>query len=353
MTAQNTVHRYASRDLRTREAQAEIEKWDAWHACAGMSRTEAKRKYIEALIATMKEYASGTLESRELVGELEFVWGQIRNQSDGSGSGRGADNNSRSGSGGSGPEKRKSSSEEDEEGESPRRSGLKGLSGFGSASEARSKSKKSGSSNSRTRLRTRKEEIASDGTRLRVLSPMSPRNGSDVVEGRDADSLPADSDNEDAEPTQFPASRSSSSRLAALESQLRHLSTEIAALREQLSANNLLSSSTYSASPQYQRLRLHWKMFYRAISWLKYLAVFAVRQVLVGVAILGVLVLRERWLARKRGGMGKGERGKVEDWVRERWREWRGTLGAWRGWDGMLWWLGGFVRVVRGRIGGA
>jgi hypothetical protein len=46
-----------------------------------MSRTEAKRQYIEVLIQTMKVHAAGTVEARELVVELEFVWGQIRGQS--------------------------------------------------------------------------------------------------------------------------------------------------------------------------------------------------------------------------------------------------------------------------------
>lgn len=66
---------------REREARAEIEKWDAWHACAGLSRTEAKRQYVEVLIQTMKVYAAGTADARELVDELEFVWNQIRSQS--------------------------------------------------------------------------------------------------------------------------------------------------------------------------------------------------------------------------------------------------------------------------------
>lgn len=56
----------------------EQEKWDAWNANAGLSRTEAKRRYIETLIATMHRYASTTPEARELVGELEFVWDQVK-----------------------------------------------------------------------------------------------------------------------------------------------------------------------------------------------------------------------------------------------------------------------------------
>jgi acyl-CoA-binding protein len=38
----------------------EQEKWDAWDAQKGVSRTEAKRRYIEALIETMRRYASTT-----------------------------------------------------------------------------------------------------------------------------------------------------------------------------------------------------------------------------------------------------------------------------------------------------
>ena len=59
----------------------EQEKWDAWKANEGLSRTEAKRRYIEKLIETMHKYASNTPEARELVEELEFVWDQVKNNS--------------------------------------------------------------------------------------------------------------------------------------------------------------------------------------------------------------------------------------------------------------------------------
>jgi acyl-CoA-binding protein len=42
------------------ETIREQEKWDAWDAQKGVSRTEAKRRYIEALIETMHKYASTT-----------------------------------------------------------------------------------------------------------------------------------------------------------------------------------------------------------------------------------------------------------------------------------------------------
>lgn len=64
----------------------EQEKWDAWKENAGLSRTEAKRRYIEKLIDTMQKYASQTDEARQLVEELEFVWDQIKNNSQPSGS---------------------------------------------------------------------------------------------------------------------------------------------------------------------------------------------------------------------------------------------------------------------------
>jgi hypothetical protein len=51
---------------------------EAWHAQSGLSRTEAKRRYITTLIETMHKYASASPESRELVSELEFVWDQVK-----------------------------------------------------------------------------------------------------------------------------------------------------------------------------------------------------------------------------------------------------------------------------------
>lgn len=59
----------------------ELDKYDAWASNTGLSRTQAKRQYIETLIRTMHEYASSTPEARELVDELEFVWDQVRNNS--------------------------------------------------------------------------------------------------------------------------------------------------------------------------------------------------------------------------------------------------------------------------------
>lgn len=54
-------------------------KWDAWKQEEGLSRTEAKRRYILCLIETMRVHASGTPEARELLAELEYLWDQIKN----------------------------------------------------------------------------------------------------------------------------------------------------------------------------------------------------------------------------------------------------------------------------------
>lgn len=51
---------------------------DAWKQQNGLSRTEAKRRYITTLIDTMHKYASPSADSRELVSELEFVWDQVK-----------------------------------------------------------------------------------------------------------------------------------------------------------------------------------------------------------------------------------------------------------------------------------
>ena len=74
-------------DGNTDQAKKDQEKWDSWNTNSGLSRTEAKKRYIETLIQTMHNYASGTPEARELVLELEFVWDQVKNNSNPSSSG--------------------------------------------------------------------------------------------------------------------------------------------------------------------------------------------------------------------------------------------------------------------------
>ncbi|KKA30098.1 hypothetical protein TD95_003052 [Thielaviopsis punctulata] len=60
------------------ELKREQGKWDAWNSQKSLSRTEAKRKYVEALIEILNRYAT-TTSGKELVSELEFVWDQVKN----------------------------------------------------------------------------------------------------------------------------------------------------------------------------------------------------------------------------------------------------------------------------------
>ena len=53
----------------------------AWNDQRGLSKTEAKRRYISTLIDTMTRYATSTPEARELLAELSFVWDQIKSRS--------------------------------------------------------------------------------------------------------------------------------------------------------------------------------------------------------------------------------------------------------------------------------
>ncbi|GEQ71401.1 hypothetical protein JCM33374_g5084 [Metschnikowia sp. JCM 33374] len=62
----------------TIEDEGAKKKWDAWKREEGLSKTSAKRRYILCLIETMRVYASGTSEARELLNELEFLWDQIK-----------------------------------------------------------------------------------------------------------------------------------------------------------------------------------------------------------------------------------------------------------------------------------
>lgn len=62
----------------TMEDEGAKKKWDAWKREEGLSKTAAKRQYILYLINTMRVYASGTTEARELLSELEYLWDQIK-----------------------------------------------------------------------------------------------------------------------------------------------------------------------------------------------------------------------------------------------------------------------------------
>ena len=273
-TNTTALSRYASRDLRTRETQAEIEKWDAWDACKGMSRTDAKRRYISTLIETMKVYASGTPESRELVAELEFVWGQIRSQS------------------GSSEEEDVSPGEEERRLE---RAGLKTMDSYASIPGAE---------------RGGREEYARDGGRLRVLSPVSQGGSGEVIEGEDRELPHVDREEEDAfeeeRVDELDRRRPGTGTTdgddysirnrkwrRSIEVALAKMTAEIAALRENMEESRV-----------FVRRRTG------VLAWLRWLALTLLRQVLANAALVLLLVLWGRW---------KGDR-RAEEWLKRRWK---------------------------------
>lgn len=293
-----------------------MEKWDAWRECAGLSRTEAKRRYIEVLIQTMKVYAAGTTEARELVSELEFVWDQIRGQ--------------------------RSSSDE-----SIRNSGRAGAG---------------------------VREDAGEAGRLRVLSPVSRGGGSgEIVEGEDA-SIPereglgarnyndqtaeGQEEEEDDEEEDFRDAPDGSEAKArrpldrrrkpyyavqASEKKWRHqvetaltkITTELAALREQLEELNLYSSSPFYNRSGFGFLGKSGRRKSGLVAWTRWLVWVALRQIALDAVLLAMLLL---W------GVRTGDR-RVERWVGRRWSQVRTLAEGLRAkWDGMA---GGAVFLVR------
>lgn len=85
-SARNGTYTFTLRSTHTRDLTSFLSYRDAWFAQRGLSRTEAKRRYISTLIDTMHRYASQTPEARELVSELEFVWDQIKSNTSSSSS---------------------------------------------------------------------------------------------------------------------------------------------------------------------------------------------------------------------------------------------------------------------------
>jgi len=286
------------------DVRGEIEKWDAWRACAGFSRTEAKRRYVEVLIQTMKVYAAGTAEARELVEELEFVWNQIRSQT---GSEESLRNTARGGAGG--------------------------------AAHA--------------------QEVDEEG-RLRVLSPVSRGGSGEIVEGEDASiperehTQPEDDDDEVEEfrdaldgsernPQQHPLDRRRSRRPSPsalkwrrqIETALTKISTELAALHEQIDEFNLNSTRTGSLGITRQKSGM--------LAWMRWLFWMALRQLAVDALVLAILLV---W-----GGWSGDDR--CENWVRRRWSQWRSMVQRWKGVGGRHWkwdWIALVMRIVPARF---
>ncbi|MCJ1352613.1 MAG: hypothetical protein MMC33_002597 [Icmadophila ericetorum] len=246
------------------EEMAERDKWDAWSAQHGLSRTEAKRNYISTLIETMHKYASSTPEARELVAELEFVWDQVKA-------------NSASGSSGDGQ------------------------------TLANQRTSTSVKESKRSREKGEPPEYARSSTSaLRLLRPASendPEEDLDDIsdeeeEEGDEEQKQEDPDNINADdPNSSPLTRRNSSTQPPyelrnrkwrkrVESSLIKLTAEVAALREQLEANRM------------------WRRGYRKGlgKWLIWFVWASVRHVVVDALVLLAIGV---WIRRKKGRVGR------------------------------------------------
>ncbi|KAL2180017.1 acyl CoA binding protein-domain-containing protein [Thermothelomyces heterothallicus CBS 202.75] len=166
----------------------EQDKWDAWNSQKGLSRTEAKRRYVEALIETMHKYAN-TPNALELVAELEFVWNQVKSNSPSAA----GSSSERSGAGGTGAQ----------------RGGVGGAGGIIPSPVVR---------------RFQAPLSGSEGP-MKVLSPMSEEDESERRMAELADQT-------DDDPGEY--ARRQDQRSKRMERAIVRLSAEIAALREQI-----------------------------------------------------------------------------------------------------------------------
>lgn len=215
---------------------------DAWSAHHSLSRTEAKRRYITTLIETMHKYATTTTEARELVAELEFVWDQIKSNS--------------------------ASPSSSSPGQLPGSQGQQMRGSYASIGGP------SGSA--------RADEGGGEG--LRILRPVSEGEGEDD-EGEDFEETKGGPlDDEEAVMAAAGRSRDLDVRnrkwRKKIEQALVKMTTEVAALREQIEAKGIGDG---------RRRRGLW-------AWMTWLVWVTVRHIAVDLALLGLLVA---WARRK------------------------------------------------------
>lgn len=212
---------------------------DAWHAHHGLSRTEAKRRYITILIETMHKYATTTPEARELVSELEFVWDQIRSNS--------------------------------------------GSSAASSPSQILRGQSQQITNPSFIGVSGRMDD--DDGGGLRVLRPVSDgdEEGEDLEEDefREARGDAFDND-EDVAPETRDLDVRNRKWKKRIEKALVKMTTEVAALREQIEAKRIGEGKRRNGGI--------W-------TWMVWLVWIAIRHALLDLAVLGLLVV---WARRKR-----------------------------------------------------
>lgn len=309
---------------------------DAWYCQRGLSRTEAKRRYVTTLINTMHLYASQTAEARELVAELEFVWDQVKANAV----------SSSSTSSSASPGQRPAAPVVSSSSTAAKR--------YGSIQDRLTRSAPVESFDQDSDLAIYRRR--SGDSRLRVLSPVSQSEEADVARSnsaRNRDNMDDDDDDdnnnnnnddedddEDDEDEEFQEARdgtsissersqfqteneasedrhhrSSSSKRRKrqrkrtetddwrhrIEQGLTKMTTELAALREQLDSLNLPHHHSYSSNKNYNhnyssRAGAFYnnritRFFMWLISWTRRLLYHAFRQLLWHIFVLGVLLV--------------------------------------------------------------
>ncbi|KAL1969329.1 hypothetical protein VTN77DRAFT_9521 [Rasamsonia byssochlamydoides] len=265
------------------DVQAEREKWDSWYSQRGLSRTEAKRRYITTLIDTMHRYASQTAEARELIAELEFVWDQVKSNTSSS-----------------------SSSSPTQPARMPIASEIQPQPRYASIDERMSRSNPNDNGDDDLAGYSRRD------SRLRVLSPVSQPEEEELQDSEDEDEdededeeenyqeardAPYDEDEDEEESNNNipPHDRSTRGRIGRgpqrdrdisisdrkwrrrVEQALTKMTAEIAAVREQMESRALYHNRRRSGL---------W-------AWLKWLVWVAMRQILWDMAILVIVLI---WL---------------------------------------------------------
>ncbi|KAK3055992.1 hypothetical protein LTR09_003226 [Extremus antarcticus] len=219
-----------SADVSAESVRKEQEKWDAWKANEGLTRTEAKRRYIEKLIETMHKYASTTPEARELVEELEFVWDQIKNNSQHPSSG----------------------SEHSSPLRAVERSGyIQNGSGPGMSSSAAALNDVGNAEVGQRLMRVlspvsqaEEEEMMEDERDEFVDAPVSQVDEGEMQDLSEAAGSEGVADAAAAAPRMPPSSRIDVRWRRRIENNLMKLTTEVAALREQLESSRYLRSES-------------------------------------------------------------------------------------------------------------
>ncbi|KAL2265549.1 hypothetical protein VTJ83DRAFT_6649 [Remersonia thermophila] len=229
----------------------EQDKWDAWNSQKGLSRTEAKRRYVETLIEIMHKYAN-TPNALELVAELEFVWNQVK-----------SNNPSAAGSSSSGQIGTSSRSERGE------KASLRG----GHIPIATERTQIITSPVTSPVVRRFQTPLSGTEGPMRVLRPMSEEDESERRLAELADQA-------DDEP-QSDYARRNDKRTKRMERAIVRLSAEIAALREQIATGREWRSRKEKG----------------VVPWLGWLFWAVCKHVAIDLAILIVLLL---WMRKRK-----------------------------------------------------